>query len=280
MGNHISSYIAIVCAITEEFEALKGLVENAKVIKSENYSFYVGTRSGKNVILLRAGEGSYAMEFGVLTLIHKFNPKAIILAGITGTNNPKIKITDVITCITAVDKSCIHYHQEGYQNQYRVGIIKANKTQKLSYLWANKYLAMKANKLQIKGVAGSSNTYTSKLDWIKAIDSLYPTDSHDNETMALAYACEVNNKPWLALRSVSDNGYTSQHPQALKTLANSVSELLANIELSELTFEVCDALMLSPECLANQYGYLTAAKSYFSVSKVEKVITDTADDDN
>lgn len=241
MGVAYSNHLGIVCAIYKELEAIKGTLTITDTIIEGNYIYYIGKIKDVDVILLQAGEGSYAMEYGTLNLITKFNPKAVILAGIAGTNNPKIKIADIVICLATIDKSALIYSEAGYQAPYKV---YKDPHARLSFLWANKYMASKLSNY-LYGVSGSSNTYTQKIDWIKAVESVYPTDAHDNETMAMAYACSMKNKPWLAIRSISDRGYTPESNKAYTSLAQAVSELIPQLNAENIDPELATENMLS-----------------------------------
>jgi len=84
----------------------------------DGYTFFQGTIDGQPVVDVRSGEKEYAAEFASMLLDMHFHPRADLLSGTAGARNPNVKVGDVVLGAYVVDKSSIHYYNNGSETPY------------------------------------------------------------------------------------------------------------------------------------------------------------------
>jgi adenosylhomocysteine nucleosidase len=129
----------------------------------------------------------------------------------------------------------------------------------------------------VAGVVGDADVWTEPLSWIAAQNALYPTDAEENEGVGFAFTNAQLGVPWLLIRGISDsvwypNAYdgplSSEH--AAEVVKYIVGHLPAAVSKAPETLGA-----LSADSNARRYGYLVAAKAYYTVSPVSKVVVGT-----
>jgi adenosylhomocysteine nucleosidase len=126
----------------------------------------------------------------------------------------------------------------------------------------------------IAGTIGQADVWTEPLPWIKAQNMLYQTDAEENEGSGFAFANAQLGVPWLLVRGISDSvWYPNAYDGVISSdhAANVVEQIIGS--LPSTVSKAPETLhALSPQANARRAGYLIAAKAYFTVSPVHKVV--------
>ncbi len=86
----------VICAMDEEIKSLRDALENESVTKVREITFYTGTISEQEVVLVRSGIGK--VEAGITTalLIINFDVDLVINSGSAGGIGEGLQIGDVV----------------------------------------------------------------------------------------------------------------------------------------------------------------------------------------
>ena len=104
--------IGIICAMTEERDALLKLMEGVRIRKAEkllykgkvlNNEYYLGNIEGREVVLCRCGVGKVYATMVTAKLIEKFKPELIINLGCAGSLNENVRVGDVVLADRVAD---------------------------------------------------------------------------------------------------------------------------------------------------------------------------------
>lgn len=104
--------IGIICAMTQERDALLKLMKDVKIKKAEkllykdevlNNEYYLGNIGGKDVVLTRCGVGKVYATMVTTKLIEKFKPELIINLGCAGSLNEDVHVGDVVLADRVAD---------------------------------------------------------------------------------------------------------------------------------------------------------------------------------
>jgi adenosylhomocysteine nucleosidase len=126
----------------------------------------------------------------------------------------------------------------------------------------------------VVGTIGQANQWTEPLSWIEAQNMLFQTDAEENEGSGFAFANAAAGVPWMLVRGISDTPwFPNAYDAGLASgrAATVVSDLITRLpaEVSQAPVTISD---LTPVANARQAGYLVAARAYFGVTPVTKVV--------
>lgn len=113
-----TSRIGIVSAANFEQAPLLAAMNVQGALNISGITFYLGTIGGHPVVSVWSGELEYAAELATYLMDTHFNITASINAGTAGANNPYVVPGDVVVAAVVVDKECVHYYSQGYQDDY------------------------------------------------------------------------------------------------------------------------------------------------------------------
>ena len=91
--------LGIIGAMDKEVDDLKDLMNEAGQVKVEEHAgmqFWIGTLSGKEVVLVRSGIGKVNAAIGTTLLIETFHPDCIISTGCAGGADTTMQVQDVV----------------------------------------------------------------------------------------------------------------------------------------------------------------------------------------
>ncbi len=110
--------IGIVSPMGMEQAPILASMKSVKSVLIDGYKFYMGTIDGRAVVDVRSGEKEYAAELATTLLDIHFHLTAALLSGTAGSRNANIQVGDVVLGAYVVDKSSIHYHNNGSETPY------------------------------------------------------------------------------------------------------------------------------------------------------------------
>ncbi|WP_028961994.1 5'-methylthioadenosine/S-adenosylhomocysteine nucleosidase [Sulfobacillus thermosulfidooxidans] len=110
--------IGIMSPMAMEQAPILAAMKVQATIRKDGYVFYVGTLAGQPVVDVRSGEKEYAAELAMTLMALTFHLKGALLAGTAGARNPSVHVGDVVVSGFVVDKSSLHYHNQGDATPY------------------------------------------------------------------------------------------------------------------------------------------------------------------
>jgi adenosylhomocysteine nucleosidase len=208
--------IAIIGAMEEEVEILKGEITDAKKESVACFKFICGKLSGKDVVLLQCGIGKVQAAVGCAILINKYSPSVVINSGCAGGINPAGCIP--INFGDAVISSGLVYHDFDIRDfGYALGqvpgqddaiflvdknIINAAENS-VAELLAEGALPKGFN--AVAGLICSGDVFMSDSKRVIELAKIFPgLRAVEMEGAAIAHTCTLFNIPFIVLRCLSD----------------------------------------------------------------------------
>ena len=196
--------IGIIVAVTEELEAIKGIMTDVKENKIFENQFYEGNIGKKEVVVSLCGVGKVNAARMTQIMIDKYSPEFIINSGVAGGISDKVKIGDIVIGQRLVqhDFDLTAFGREKGEISNRVG----------KFINSNDDLVVKAyitltNDKELNGVIGtiaSGDIFVTAPDMSKKINSKFEADCCEMEGAAIAQVCFLDNVPFIVVRSISD----------------------------------------------------------------------------
>lgn len=196
--------IGIICAMSEEKDALLKLMKDVKIKKSEklfyhgqtlNNEYHLGKIDDKDVVLVRSGVGEVYATIVCVKLIEKFKPELIINLGCAGSLNENVHLGDTVVADRVADWE---FDVPGWDRSIT--------SDKISFAADKRALSLIKKTAHIfKGPVVSSNTFIRKKSQLKEIKRYYPTAlCGEMEGSAIGATCYAHNVPFCVIRSISD----------------------------------------------------------------------------
>lgn len=228
--------VLLMCAVDDEYDAVKEYLDYNKIalVYSEAVDgFYFSLNSGKKSISFvlvkqkEAGMVSCACSCGRLL---KFNPKLVVMPGICGGINGKVRQGDILAVSTAYDYGSGKYHADGtfepspYQCQIDPRLTRhinasCQHFKEILNTCAPHVLNIKdrngntftKNESNIQIKQGTMATGASVVNNQAIVDAMRSHNrnviAYDMEAYALAYVCTYSSDmpiPWLVVKGVQD----------------------------------------------------------------------------
>lgn len=218
----------IIGALDEEVELLKNAMTVTKETKIYGSTFYSGVLEGKEVVVVCCSVGKINAALCASVIIRELNADVVVNVGIAGAMDKRLKVLDVVLSSEAVhhdgDPVLAKYYP--FQKEYT----------------ADKKLIELAERACENAVKGHSH-YTGRIatgdvfveggEVQESIRSRFAPLCVEMEGAAIAQACYMNEKPFLIIRTMSDNAddsatmtYDEFKPEAANQSANIIREML------------------------------------------------------
>ena len=197
----MDSYIGIIAAEDKEMQAIKDIMENIEEVKIYDLSIYKGIINSKKYLLTKCGIGKVNAARTTQILIDKFNIDHIINLGSAGALNDNLKIGDIV-----VGEKLIQHDFDvtpfGYEKGYIPGTGKVFESGKGLI---EKCKAIKIDDINIvPGTIASGDIFLSNVQMKEKIKTKFNADCAEMEGASVAQVCNLNNVPFIVIRSISD----------------------------------------------------------------------------
>lgn len=195
--------IGIIGAMQEELDIILKEVENLEEYQLRIRTFYTGTISGKEVVIVLAGIGKVNAGITTSLLIENFDVTSIINIGVAGGQNG-VSHKDVV-----ISREVLYHDVDvTYYNNKPHGQLPGSEP----LFYADKLLLEKTilvmNNLDINykiGKIASGDQFVTKLEKVKEVNALYDDIyAIEMEAAAIAHTCTLYNMPFIIYRSISD----------------------------------------------------------------------------
>jgi len=229
--------IAIVGAMDQEVDELKGMMQNVEVTKKAGLEFFQGELEGKAAVVVKCGVGKVNAAICTEALIETYHPTVVINTGVAGGLDADINIGDIVLSTDAVEHD-MDVRALGYER----GVIP---DQEVSVFQADETLRMKAYEvckrvnLDIQVLMGrvvSGDQFISGREKKEDLIETFGAACAEMEGAAIAHTAVQNNVPFLVIRSISDKADDSAHmdyPEFLKIAVKNSVRLVTGL-LKEL----------------------------------------------
>ena len=199
--------IGIICAMTEERDALLKLMKDVRTKKAErlfykgkvlNNEYYLGNIGDREVVLTRCGVGKVYATMITAMLIEKFKPELVINLGCAGSLNENVHVGDVVLADRIADWE---FDVPGWE--------RSVDSVEVSYKCEDRVLkTFRKIRSSLKlhcGPIVSADTFIYKKSQIKTIKRYFPEAlCGEMEGSAVAGTCYAHGISFAVIRSISD----------------------------------------------------------------------------
>lgn len=227
--------VGIVVAMDEEREEIVNLMKDVELEQVYNLRFLKGTIEGKKCIVIKCGVGKVNAARATQVMLDHFKIDYIINLGVAGALSSMLDVGDVVIAKKVVQHD-FDITAFGHSKGYITGVgsfIESNPD--LLEEFSSVLEEMPERNYKIKtGIVATGDIFCTE-SWMKdKIRAKFNADVVDMECAAIAQVCYLNEKPFIAIRSISDspNGnnvsvYDNNLKFASKRCANVLKEFLS-----------------------------------------------------
>lgn len=221
--------IGIIVAEPEEHEAIEKIVE----IKSKKVIFELmfteAVINNKEIILVKCGVGKVNAARTTQLLIDRYDPNYIIDVGVAGALNPMLEIGDIVIGETLVQHD-FDITAFGHTKGYIPGIgERIYSDEELIRKFEQAIDNKKDRNYKIeKGTIASGDIFCTEIPMKDKIYAKFSAECVEMEGAAVAQVCNLCNKPFMVLRSISDKP-NGENTVAFEQFIKPASEKCANL---------------------------------------------------
>ncbi len=196
--------IGIIGAMDEEIESYKLKIEDITETKIAKIIFYQGLMSGQQIVLCKSGVGKVNSAVCTQILIDKFQVDKIIFTGVAGALHPDLNIGDIVISTIAqqydIDASPLGF-EKGFIPYSEKSIFEADNELINIALKASEEVS---DVNIISGKILSGDQFIADVGLAKELYEKFKGLCTEMEGAAVAQVCNMNNIPFVIVRSMSD----------------------------------------------------------------------------
>lgn len=223
--------IGIIGAMDVEVDGIRQKIENIKTEEISGMKFSTGTLYGKDVVVVKSGEGKVNSAMATQTMILKFKPDFIINSGVAGGLHPDMKVMD----IAIAENVCEHDYDitplgfaPGFLPQ--VEGVKMQCDESLNTII--EACAKKAcNGNIFSGTIASGDQFIASDAQRNRIKNIFGAIAAEMEGASIGHVCTLNNTKFTVLRVISDNADGSAD-MSFEEFAKKAADISINIMLN------------------------------------------------
>lgn len=196
--------IAVIGAMEQEVELLRGALQNTKTETIANSEYTTGTYEGKEVVLLKSGIGKVNAAMSTTILLEKFNPKVVINTGSAGGFDAALKVGDIV-----ISDEVRHHDVDvtafGYEIGQMAGMPAAYKSDEQLMEVAKQAVKEVGEHNYSVGLICSGDVFMSNPARVEAVRKDFPSmKAVEMEAAAVAQVCHQFETPFVVIRALSD----------------------------------------------------------------------------
>lgn len=224
--------IGIIGAMAEEIELLHEHVDVASSFTKAGITYCEGMFHGKSVIFCKSGVGK--VNAAVCTqLLLDAGANVVLFTGVAGALDPRLNIGDIV-----VSTSCIQHDMDCTPLGFAKGEIPFHANSEFKADKALIELAADAcNRLfpgrSLKGKVLSGDQFIASRETVDSLHQSLHGACAEMEGAAVAQVCEMNQVPFVVIRSMSDKADGSAH----------VNFADFTVEASKHSFQIIDDMV-------------------------------------
>lgn len=202
--------IGIIGAMAEEIELLHKHVEIASERTKAGITYYEGTLFGKSVIYCKSGVGK--VNAAVCTqILLDLGADCVLFTGVAGALDPRLEVGDIV-----VSTSCVQHDMDCSPLGYARGEIPYHAR---SEFVADKRLVALASAASdrlfpgrsLKGRVLSGDQFIASREAVDLLHETLQGTCAEMEGASVAQVCDMNDIPFVIIRSMSDKADGSAH---------------------------------------------------------------------
>ncbi|MFF2093555.1 5'-methylthioadenosine/adenosylhomocysteine nucleosidase [Paenibacillus sp. NPDC058174] len=204
------SKIGIIGAMAEEIELLHQHVEAANQFVKAGITYYEGSLHGKSVIYCKSGVGK--VNAAVCTqILLDLGADCVLFTGVAGAVDPKLEIGDIV-----VSSSCIQHDMDCSPLGFARGVIPYHeRSEFVADERLVKLAADAASKLfsgrSLTGKVLSGDQFIASREAVQQLHEIFQGACAEMEGASVAQVCDLNEVPFVIIRSMSDKADGSAH---------------------------------------------------------------------
>lgn len=203
--------IGIISAMEEE---LIDIIEESVITREEikaGMKFNFGSYFGKEVVLVVSGIGKVNAAICTQILIDDFDVDKVINVGVAGGLGVDIEPGDVVIGSSLVQHDMdTSYFGDKIGQIPRVDTFDFISDKQLVFKAQQAFVMLEKHKCFVGRIV-TGDQFISQLDKIKWLHDEFGAIACEMEGASIAQVCYLNNKPFVIIRSISDNSLTGSH---------------------------------------------------------------------
>ncbi|MUT66778.1 5'-methylthioadenosine/adenosylhomocysteine nucleosidase [Paenibacillus sp. NEAU-GSW1] len=204
------SKIGIIGAMVEEIELLHQHVELSQKSVKAGITYYEGNLHGKPVIYCKSGVGKVNAAVCTQVLLD-LGADCVLFTGVAGAVDPQLNIGDIV-----VSSSCLQHDMDCSPLGFARGVIPFNARSEFT---ADERLVRLASDAASKLFEGRSLTgkvlsgdqFIASREAVKELYEQFQGACAEMEGASVAQVCDMNDTPFVIIRSMSDKADGSAH---------------------------------------------------------------------
>lgn len=201
--------IALIVAMTSEYEHVKALLADMKEESAGPFACVTGQMKGTQIILMQCGIGKVNAAAGACELIHTFHPDRLVSTGVAGGIDSRLRIMDVVVSRT------LAYHDlwcgPGTQRGEVQGVAKQFDGDRDMVRVA---MALPCETKVHGGLICTGDQFITDRSQLDEIKSAFPDAlAVDMESAAIAHVAHLYGVPFVSFRIISDTPGGEGHQQ-------------------------------------------------------------------
>jgi adenosylhomocysteine nucleosidase len=202
--------IGIIGAMAEEIELLHQHVDNPSLTTKAGIDYYEGKLHGKSIIFCKSGVGK--VNAAVCTqILLDMGADCVLFTGVAGAVAPQLNIGDIV-----ISTSCIQHDMDCSPLGFARGTIPFHPRSEFAADAGLVELAVAARgKLfagrSLKGIVLSGDQFIASRETVKLLHETFQGACAEMEGASVAQVCDMNQIPFVIIRSMSDKADGSAH---------------------------------------------------------------------
>jgi adenosylhomocysteine nucleosidase len=196
--------IGILGAMDEEVALLKASLDNLKETQWKHLTFYEGSLSGMDVVLVKCGIGKVAAAIATAVLIEQYAPDAVVNTGSAGGFDKNLNIGDLVIASHVIhhDADLTHF---GYKLGQCAGMPEDYRCDEQLMTAAGRAAADIENLQSTTGLICTGDAFIGSDEAVAELRASFPDmKAVEMEGAAIGQTCHMLNTPFLVIRSLSD----------------------------------------------------------------------------
>ncbi len=233
-GDSTEERYAIIGAMTEEVSLLIGSMDEEYSETIGGSVYHVGTLNGKNVVIVKCGEGKVNAAMCAQACIVHFGATAVINTGVAGTLNDNVGIGDIVVSTETVQHD-YELTELGYDEGYipNVGTVAIGADDTLREAAVEAISKSDAGINVFQGRVCSGDQFISGFEERNRIVTEFGGLCCEMEGGAIGQVCYLSGVPFVVVRCISDdtNGEGAEDYMAFE---KTMSEICASMTMRML----------------------------------------------
>jgi len=210
--------IAIIGAMDGEIKEILTHTDMQQSREWNGFQFHTGLFENKKVVVAKGGVGKVMIAMLTQKLIDEYAPEMIIFTGIAGALNPELEVGDIV-----VARDCMQHDLDATALGFKRGEVPYSphyiqKTDETLYQIAMRYAPDGHNVKSGRILTGDQFITTASTQQATFLRDKLGGDAIEMEGASLGLVSELNEIPFLIIRTISDKADKKAHVDFSKFL--------------------------------------------------------------